>query len=78
MGQSVIEHRAAGSAALNVAVITVSDTRTLETDTSGALIVDLATEAGHCVVSREIVRDEPRRRLRCSAVSVAVTISMLY
>ncbi len=59
MGQSVLEHRAAGSGSLNLAVLTVSDTRTLETDASGALIAALATEAGHRVVSREIVRDEP-------------------
>ena len=42
-----------------LAVLTVSDTRTLETDTSGDLIVALAEEAGHRVVSREIVPDEP-------------------
>ena len=59
MGQSVIEHRAAGSGSLNLAILTVSDTRTLETDASGTLIVALATEAGHRVVSREIVPDEP-------------------
>jgi molybdopterin adenylyltransferase len=59
MVQSVDEHRAAGSRSLNLAVLTVSDTRTLETDASGALIMALAAEAGHRVVIREIVRDEP-------------------
>jgi molybdopterin adenylyltransferase len=61
MGQSVVEHRLAGSASgpLSLAILTVSDTRTLETDASGALIVALVVEAGHRVVSREIVRDEP-------------------
>ncbi len=59
MGQSVLEHRAAGSGSLNLAVLTVSDTRTLETDVSGTLIAALAAEAGHRVVSREIVPDEP-------------------
>jgi molybdopterin adenylyltransferase len=44
---------------LNLAVLTVSDTRTVETDTSGALIVALAAESGHRVIAREIVRDEP-------------------
>ncbi|GAA5216620.1 molybdenum cofactor biosynthesis protein B [Corallincola platygyrae] len=43
---------------LNVAVLTVSDTRTLETDTSGQLLVDSATEAGHQVVAREIAKDD--------------------
>ncbi len=59
MVPSVEEHRAAGRGPLNVAVLTVSDTRTVETDTSGALIISLAEEAGHRVVSRDIVPDEP-------------------
>lgn len=42
---------------VNVAVLTVSDTRTLETDTSGQLIVDRLTEVGHRIVAREIVID---------------------
>ena len=32
---------------VNVAVLTVSDTRSIETDTSGKLIVDRLTEVGH-------------------------------
>ncbi len=59
MVSSVEEHRAAGRGSLNLAVLTVSDSRTLETDVSGALIEALAVEAGHRVVGREIVRDEP-------------------
>ena len=46
--------------AIDVAVITVTDTRTFETDTSGKLIVDLLTAAGHQVVERELVVDEKR------------------
>ena len=42
---------------VQVAVVTVSDTRTLETDRSGQKVVDLLTAAGHQVVRREIVRD---------------------
>ena len=42
---------------INVAVLTVSDTRTLETDTSGQLIVDRLTEVGHVVAARAIVID---------------------
>jgi molybdenum cofactor biosynthesis protein B len=45
---------------LNLAVITVSDTRTLETDESGKTAVDLLEAAGHKVVEREIVVDEKR------------------
>jgi molybdopterin adenylyltransferase len=43
---------------VNVAVATVSDTRTLETDTSGALIVEELTRAGHRVLERQIVKDD--------------------
>jgi molybdenum cofactor biosynthesis protein B len=38
--------------------VTVSDTRTLETDKSGAFIVDAAQAAGHVVASRQIVPDD--------------------
>jgi molybdenum cofactor biosynthesis protein B len=40
-------------------VITISDTRTEETDTSGKLIVELLQKNGHSVVWKEIVPDEP-------------------
>ncbi len=43
---------------LNIAVLTVSDTRTMETDKSGALVEARATEAGHNVVSRVICSDD--------------------
>lgn len=42
---------------VNIAVLTVSDTRTLATDTSGKLIVDRMTEVGHHIVAHEIVID---------------------
>ena len=40
MSQVVNEHRSHALASLNLAVLTVSDTRTVESDTSGALILD--------------------------------------
>src|SRR5512139_1927837 len=43
---------------LNVAVLTLSDTRTRENDTSGDLIEDKLTTAGHKVVARTIVRED--------------------
>ena len=43
---------------VNIAVLTVSDTRTLETDRSGEVLVERIARAGHRVVAREIVRDE--------------------
>jgi molybdenum cofactor biosynthesis protein B len=42
---------------VNVAVLTVSDTRTLETDGSGGYIVQRMTEAGHRIAARAIVID---------------------
>lgn len=42
---------------VHVAVLTVSDSRTLETDTSGQYLVDRLTEVGHRIVAREIVVD---------------------
>ena len=42
---------------VNVAVLTVSDTRTLETDGSGKYIADRLTEVGHTIVTRTIVKD---------------------
>src|SRR5688500_11396189 len=44
--------------AVRLGVLTVSDTRTRETDRSGQVVADLATEAGHQVVRREIVTDD--------------------
>lgn len=39
-------------------MLTVSDTRTDQTDTSGRAIVDLLEEAGHVVTGRKIVKDD--------------------
>ncbi len=43
---------------LNVAVLTVSDTRTLETDTSGALLAERVKAAGHRLAARAVEKDE--------------------
>ncbi|MDO8911921.1 MAG: molybdenum cofactor biosynthesis protein B [Phenylobacterium sp.] len=43
---------------LNIAVLTISDTRTEVTDTSGGLLVDRLTSAGHVLAARAIVADE--------------------
>ena len=43
---------------LNIAVLTASDTRTLEEDTSGQLLSERLTEAGHQLAAREIVPDD--------------------
>jgi len=51
-------HKDAEFVALNVAVLTLSDSRTFETDTSGQALVDLLTEAGHHLAARELCKDE--------------------
>lgn len=43
---------------LNIAVITVSDTRTLETDKSGAVLVQRAQDAGHHLHPKTIIKDD--------------------
>jgi molybdenum cofactor biosynthesis protein B len=46
------------SGTLNVAVLTVSDTRTRDTDTSGQFLEDALLEAGHNLADRTIVIDD--------------------
>ena len=43
---------------INIAVLTVSDTRTLETDTSGQILADRITAAGHAVAARVVLTDD--------------------
>lgn len=43
---------------VKIAVMTVSDTRTLENDKSGDTLVARLTEAGHTLAAREIVKDD--------------------
>ena len=53
------EHKANAPGAIGCFVLTISDSKTPETDTSGALIRERLTGAGHTVVGHAIVRDEP-------------------
>ena len=46
------------SESLAIAILTVSDTRTLDTDTSGQYLVDAVTEVGHSVADRQLVIDD--------------------
>ncbi len=63
---SADEHRqkATSQGSVPIAIVTVSDTRTSEDDTSGHLIRDLAIAAGHRVVDYCIVKDEPDQVVR--------------
>lgn len=53
------EHKSAAPQHVSCFVLTVSDTRTPETDTSGLAIAELLMAAGHLVTRRLIVKDEP-------------------
>lgn len=55
------DHKAQGPATVRCAVITVSDTRKLEDDTGGQAVIVRLTAAGHAIVAREIIPDEPDR-----------------
>ncbi len=46
---------------LNIAVLTVSDTRTEENDTSGQLLAERLQESGHALVTKKIVIDDVYR-----------------
>ncbi|MBD2461761.1 MogA/MoaB family molybdenum cofactor biosynthesis protein [Oscillatoria sp. FACHB-1407] len=52
-------HPDAHPTVVRCAVITVSDTRTTETDRSGQLLQQLLRDAGHSIVTYDIVPDEP-------------------
>ena len=43
---------------INIAILTVSDTRTKTTDKSGAFLSNAVEDAGHNVIDRRIVKDE--------------------
>lgn len=53
------EHKAHAPRSVGCFVLTISDTKTPETDTSGQLIREFLEKAGHAVQGSAIVRDEP-------------------
>jgi len=56
---SVEEHRAEAPEQVRFAVLTVSDTRTKETDESGKLIIEFVTGAFHVAAVRALCKDDP-------------------
>ena len=57
--RSDLDHKAQAPESVSCYIITVSDTRSEATDTSGRAIADLLTAAGHQIAGRTIVRDDP-------------------
>ena len=76
----VADHKAQAPLSVGCFVLTVSDTRTVDTDSSGRAIRDLLGAAGHQVVGSGLVRDDPeqvtaivRRQLADAGTRVIIT-----
>jgi molybdenum cofactor biosynthesis protein B len=76
----VLDHKAKAPASVGCYVLTVSDTRTDATDTSGRAIRELVEGAGHVVTGSTIVRDDAaqvtaavRRQLADGATRIVIT-----
>lgn len=59
MSESVEQHRRSAPDHVRSAVLTISDSRTPENDTGGDAIRDALQAAGHEIVARDLVKDEP-------------------
>jgi molybdopterin adenylyltransferase len=71
-------HRKDAPARVRCFVLTISDTRTTDTDTSGDAIAQALRTAGHEVVGRRIVRDDPsavREIVRAESANVQVIVT---
>jgi molybdenum cofactor biosynthesis protein B len=55
------EHKAKAPTQIGCVVITCSDTRTPESDTSGYRIMHMLKDAGHGVISYQLIKDEPSK-----------------
>jgi molybdopterin adenylyltransferase len=75
LDQSFQPHPDPISVAIDCAVITVSDTRTPDTDRSGELIQQLLKSAGHKIARYQIIPDEPTRI--CAELDIAVRMQPL-
>jgi molybdopterin adenylyltransferase len=72
-----IEHKKLSPAVAHVYILTISDTRTEATDTSGRAIFDLLWAGGHQVAGRKLVKDEPeevRTAIRAQLASPDVQV----
>jgi len=75
---AVALHRKDAPTGLRCFVLTISDTRSEATDTSGAAIAEALTAAGHHVAGRAIVRDDPdvvRATVEAQAAASQVVIT---
>lgn len=80
MANVVEEHEQSAPQSIRCAVVTVSDTRTLETDSGGATVIEWLGRAGHVLAARTIIKDEPddmRKLLRWFADDPAIDAVLL-
>jgi molybdenum cofactor biosynthesis protein B len=78
--RSQAPHHAQDLAAARCAILTISDTRTVGDDASGALLRALLEAAGHVAADYRIVRDEPdlvRRAVEEMAASGTIDVALL-
>jgi len=69
------EHKSHAPGSIGCVVITCSDTRTPDTDTSGSRIMHMLKEAGHTVVAYHLVKDQPvtiKARIKSSVANKKV------
>ena len=74
------EHKSHAPRTISCFIVTVSDTRTEQTDTGGRAIAELLEASGHAVAGRTIVKDDPalirsavERQLATGDVQVVIT-----
>jgi molybdopterin adenylyltransferase len=74
------DHREAAPRSVRCVIVTISDTRTEETDTGGRVIAERLTAAGHQVAGRTLVKDDAdlvrstvERQLAAPDVDVIIT-----
>jgi molybdenum cofactor biosynthesis protein B len=72
LGGPPAEHKAEAPRSVSCYVLTVSDTRTAQNDTSGLAIRDLLVTGGHQVAGYGIVRDDPAQVARAVREQLAV------
>ena len=77
---SHVEHKRQAPQSVRCYIVTISDTRTEETDTAGRAIAELLASAGHEVIGHAIVKDDPElvrgaieRQLSTPDVDVIIT-----
>ena len=77
---SHVDHREAAPRSVRCVIVTISDTRTEDTDTGGRAIADSLTAAGHHVAGRTLVQDDAdlvrstvERQLAAPDVDVIIT-----